>query len=313
IGLTAGSCWGQVVLDEQGGGNGVVVQIGGEGQGGVDVQILPALRQILMQLGSTTQPECWVGPMQPGQLGRWAQMPVKVELVKASYLGIAAGPADAALRAQLSLPEGVGLAVQFVDPEGPSKAAGVGQHDVLWKLNDQLIINPEQLTVLVRTFKVGEEVKLTVIRQAKPQVIAVKLAEKEQPKLGSIRVDLIEQMGPPVMGGAGNMPMPNMPPMLPGGMAGAVGQCSISDGTHEITVTDHGNGSRHLLAKDKDGKVLFDGPIDTPEQRAKVPAGILKKIEGVKINVNPFAPAPGSDPLAPKLPPAPVPVAPPAP
>ena len=81
--------------------------------------------------------------------------------------------ADETLRAQLKLPAGVGLAVKHV--EGPAKDAGVQQHDVLYKLNDQLLINTEQLVVLVRNFKPGDKVELTVIRQAQPVQLSATL------------------------------------------------------------------------------------------------------------------------------------------
>jgi len=72
------------------------------------------------------------------------------------------------------------------------------------------------------------------------------------------------------------------------------------------------NPKPHLTAHDKDGKLLFDGEIDTAEQRAKVPPEVLKKAEplleqvGAKAAEEPEAkPAPakdstshgGSDPL----------------
>ena len=39
------------------------------------------------------------------------------------------------------------------------------------------------------------------------------------------------------------------------------------------------NPKPHLTAHDKDGKLVFDGEIDTPEQRAKVPPELWEKVE----------------------------------
>jgi serine protease Do len=36
---------------------------------------------------------------------------------------------------------------------------------------------------------------------------------------------------------------------------------------------------KRLIARDKNGKLLFDGPIETPEQRAKVPASVWEKVQ----------------------------------
>lgn len=124
---------------------------------------------------------------QPGweSNGTWPleiEMELKVEKIKVAYLGLSAVPVDEPLRQQLSLPDGVGLLVDHLDGDGPAKAAGIERLDVLHKINDQLLVNPPQLQVLVRMQKPGDEVKLTVIRKAKPQVITIKLTEKEVPK-----------------------------------------------------------------------------------------------------------------------------------
>jgi hypothetical protein len=49
------------------------------------------------------------------------------------------------------------------------------------------------------------------------------------------------------------------------------------------------NPKPHLTAHDKDGKLLFDGEIDTPEQRAKVPPELWEKVEPLLDKVAPNA------------------------
>jgi hypothetical protein len=72
------------------------------------------------------------------------------------------------------------------------------------------------------------------------------------------------------------------------------------------------NPKPHLTAHDKDGKLVFDGEIDTPEQRAKVPPELWEKVEPLLNKVAPkaeedtepeLAPSEGIPPL-PGLPPA---------
>jgi len=60
------------------------------------------------------------------------------------------------------------------------------------------------------------------------------------------------------------------------------------------------NGEASLKVVDPDGKVLFDGPISTKEQKAKVPAGMMKWLDEV-LSDKPRPPdiAPG-DPFAPR-------------
>src|SRR5205823_4529899 len=64
-----------------------------------------------------------------------------------TYMGVGVEAPGDTLRAQLKLPQGVGLVVNYVDSNGPSKEL-IHQHDVLEKLDDQLLINGEQFATL---------------------------------------------------------------------------------------------------------------------------------------------------------------------
>src|SRR5262249_11337015 len=72
-----------------------------------------------------------------------------------------------------------------VQPDSPAAAAGLQVHDVLEKLDDQLLINPQQLAVLVRAKHPGDTVNLTLLHGGKESTITAKLAEKELPVLES--------------------------------------------------------------------------------------------------------------------------------
>jgi len=98
-----------------------------------------------------------------------------------TFLGVHAVPLDPALRAQLDLPDGVGMLVRSVAPESPAAKAGVKPHDVLHKLDDQLLINADQLVVLVRIHSPGDAVELTLIRKAKPTLLTVTLGSRKTP------------------------------------------------------------------------------------------------------------------------------------
>lgn len=98
---------------------------------------------------------------------------------KSTFLGVGTSPPPTVLSKQLGLHDGMGLVADEVVPDGPAAKAGLKQYDVLEKLDDQLIINFEQLAVLVRSHKPGDEVKLTVIHEGKPAVLTAKLTEHE--------------------------------------------------------------------------------------------------------------------------------------
>ena len=77
----------------------------------------------------------------------------------------------------MGLPTGVHLQVEKVAPGSPAEEAGVKLYDVLLKLDDQLLINPEQLKTLVRLRNPGERISLSILRQAKPLSLSVELLE----------------------------------------------------------------------------------------------------------------------------------------
>ena len=73
---------------------------------------------------------------------------------------------------------------------------------------------------------------------------------------------------------------------------------SYSDDQGELKL-EQVDGKKTLRAKDAQGKVLFDGPIDTEEERAKIPSSVkqrFEKLENQDLPEVPAAPAPPSPP-----------------
>ncbi len=104
-----------------------------------------------------------------------------MEMEKVAYLGVETGPVDPTVAAQLGLPRGTGVVVRRV-ADGSPAAAVLQEHDILMKLDDQILVNMAQLSVLVRNRKVGDEVKVTYVRGGKESTGTAKLGEREVPK-----------------------------------------------------------------------------------------------------------------------------------
>lgn len=242
-----------------------------------------------------------------------------VEMEKVAYLGVETMPVDPTVAAQLGLPRGTGVVIRRVADGSP--AAGVLQpHDILTRLDDQILVNMAQLTVLVRNHQAGDEVKLTYLRGGKEAAAKVKLAEREVPKLaweaaaGSPAVQFFGHAGPFSSGAVGFSHALPATPVLPpseagdvmrviggdrpnwfahprvhvmrrGGMGStildlAAGNFVFSDETGSVEVSAAG-GKRELTVKDKDGKVTFQGPINSPEEHAKLPPEVKDRIEAI--------------------------------
>jgi hypothetical protein len=236
----------------------------------------------------------------------------ELEKEKVAYLGIETMPVSRTVASQLGLPRDTGLVVRRVADGSP--AVGLLQeHDILTKLDDQILIDMHQLSVLVRSRKAGDEVKLTYMRGGKETTTKAKLGEREVPKLAG-------DMRPGFGGGAGNdMFFQHLGghgfPELAGPEAGDVmrliggdrmhwfatprvhvfkraggkgstildlpgGNFSYSDdqGSVEVNNTD---GKREIVVKDQKGAVTYQGPLNTPEDHAKLPPEVMARLDAI--------------------------------
>ena len=104
-----------------------------------------------------------------------------------TYLGVAMDQIPPLTRAQLDLPKGVGVAVSYVAKDSPAEKAGLKANDIITKLDDQLIINAQQLQILIKTKKVGDETTITYYRKGKKQTTKAKLAKGAMVAQGGAR------------------------------------------------------------------------------------------------------------------------------
>src|SRR5216117_2717141 len=121
-------------------------------------------------------------PHPPGMPGHHEKGPK----VPVTYLGVDTSQVPTVVSDQLGLGKGLGLVVDYVEPNSPAASAGVQQNDILKMLNDQILIEPSQLRRLLQTFPEGTEVTLTILRKSKEQKITAKLAKKEVPQRHSV-------------------------------------------------------------------------------------------------------------------------------
>jgi serine protease Do len=235
-----------------------------------------------------------------------------------TFLGVDTGPVSPTLTAQLNLPEGSGLVVNHIEPASP--AAGVLQeHDVLLKLDDQLLVERRQLAVLVRNHKEGDEVTLTYIRGGKQTTGKIKLTKHEVPKFsmdgpdGPGPGDIFERRVSNlttterredvdhVLDLLGRARGPNVafstesPTRVRIEQRGSDGLRAVAvntansnlvftddEGSLELTMKD---GKKTLVAKNPKGEGVFSGPVTTPEERKALPESVrgrLEKLEGMQ-------------------------------
>ena len=280
----------------------------------------PAPPQVEKELRVISGPDNGAVPPPPGNPHHGRHMMLMHgprEMESVTFLGIATEPANAVLSDQLGLAKGTGLVVTMVSPGSPATDV-LKAHDVVVKLDDQVLIEQRQLAVLVRNHKEGDEVTVTYIRGGKENTAKVKLAKHDVPKMAALGEgpgsDLMNMHYMMMNGGGapgmGREDMDRVLSLMPHGAPGEPDQGPVQiqierndgPGMHSVSVsTSNSNmvfsdeqgsldltikdGKKTLVAKNAKGEQLFSGPVDTPEQRKAMPEDVrarLDKLEGMQ-------------------------------
>ena len=98
---------------------------------------------------------------------------------KQTSLGIHTRPVDATLGAHVKLPRGVGLVVEQVVAGSAAETADIAANDIVYRMDDQMLVNREQLATLVRNQNPGDHVVLSIIREGASISVDVELGEVE--------------------------------------------------------------------------------------------------------------------------------------
>ena len=253
-----------------------------------------------------------------------------------AYLGVATEPLDPMTGRHLGLGEGIGLAVVHIDEKGVL-GDKVEEGDILHKFNDQLLVSPEQLAILVRREKPGTKASLTLLSSGKSETVEVKLGS-----IDSAQIAPLQPQGPwgrPMMGphvfqmpgpqagrqdwrewmeefqermnqAHGNPPGPRVhadadddePQARPGRPRVEIHSSAtsvVSETRDGVTVTLTQRDGTKSAKIEKDGKVVFDGPVNNEKELKKVPEEFRDRVgdmqEKVKVEIRtqePPAPAP---------------------
>lgn len=103
-----------------------------------------------------------------------------------SWLGVDLSKPDHSLIAHLpALPPGVGFLIKSVHSGGPADAVGLKVADLVWKFNEQLLVNEAQLSTLLRLHQPGDTIMLSVFRGGSQLEVPVELAESPLPVPGA--------------------------------------------------------------------------------------------------------------------------------
>ena len=125
-----------------------------------------------------------VGPVVAQENENAPQAPsAKIKPAASAYAGISPAIVTELVRRGVTsqdVPPGVGVLVAFVDPKGPSMGI-LAEDDILVRLDDQVLVNPEQFRALIGMSKPGDVVTIVAVREDEVIKVNLKLGSRNAP------------------------------------------------------------------------------------------------------------------------------------
>ncbi len=100
------------------------------------------------------------------------------ESPETAFLGVVTSDVPEMLAEQLDLKGDEGIIVRSLMPDGPAAKAGIAVHDIITRMDDQLIHSPADISKCVGGHKPGDKVSLEIIHKAKAAKIDVMLGSR---------------------------------------------------------------------------------------------------------------------------------------
>jgi len=186
-----------------------------------------------------------------------------------AWLGLDLHKPDLSLTAHVPmLPPGLGFVVESIDDDGPAVSAGIQKTDLIWKLDDQMLVNEAQLAALLRLHKPGDEVKLSLIRAGKEMMVTMSLGEAPERQR-----EIVDRAAEVAMfpGEVGPVRVVNM----------SSKEASFSNKEGEAVVRRDGD-TYHVLITNPKGEVIYDGGLDMESGLSKVPADWRMRVHALR-------------------------------
>jgi hypothetical protein len=186
------------------------------------------------------------------------------------WAGLVTVRAPAVLREQFRLERGAGLVVEQVAPGCVAERAGLKRHDVIVAVDGQLLLLPEQFVTLLESSGDDAPLECRVLRGGVETMISLRHA----PALATAATGLLR-------------PAESSLALVPRKSAVVATVMQLPDGSLQQRDTDYlvkltGGDEPKLVVQDGRGRIIFNGPIDTPEQRSLVPPEVRNRMEGLE-------------------------------
>lgn len=184
------------------------------------------------------------------------------------WTGIVTARAPEVLRQQFQLDRGAGLVIESVAPGSVAERAGLRRHDVIVAVDGQLLLLPEQFVTLLEASGDDAPLECRVLRGGVEHTFSLRTTVARS----DATPRLFTPAGPTL---ALVKPTPLAAPAIIDIAPGHTLRPHNSD--YDVKLT--GGTEHRLVVKDTRGRIIFNGPIDTPEQRSLVPPEVRSRVE----------------------------------
>ena len=212
--------------------------------------------------------------------------------VTSEGLGIRLTRASAVLRQQLALDRGAGLVVEEVVAGSRAAIAGFVQHDVLVRLDDQLLVLPQQFDALLEAARPVDPLVCAVLRGGREVKIPLHAHEPASRTAAAGIAPAAAPVRRPLRPAASSLALvpTARPAASPTAATSRLRRLSDEtllrqDADFEIRLS-RGDQTR-LVVRDAAGQVVFDGPIDAAAERQRVPAAIASRVADMERMLEP--------------------------
>ncbi|MDF1823570.1 MAG: PDZ domain-containing protein [Verrucomicrobiales bacterium] len=237
---------------------------------------------------------------------------------KLTFLGVSTAHVAPSVREYLEMEDGFGIQVHEVVKDSPAAKAGLKRSDVLVRFNDQDLISPEHLSLLVKRESAGDTISLTVIRKGIEESLKIELGDaprsslmqgpRSDPRSSEQWQEHMKQqqdywqrrMNQPKPGNKapdtpGKPPAVSVNPGFPVRVFGSEGVIKIDNEKGEVSITREGE-VHEIVIKDAAGTEIFSGPYDSDKGIAGLPKAAQEHLKLMKLdNLEILAPRAAAD------------------
>lgn len=193
-------------------------------------------------------------------------------------LGLKLTRASVVLRQQLALKRGAGLVVDGVAAGSRAARAGFAQHDVLVRLDDQLLVLPEQFDVLLESAEQDAPLECTVLRGGRQ--VEIPLGHSAMAGLQPPRTTLSTGQLQPTASSLALVqpPASKQGPIEVAFLRRLADETLVRQDADYLIRLTNGDETR-LMVSDPQGRVVFNAAIDTPEGRSRMPVSVRDRVD----------------------------------